>query len=796
MRPSGAGSMRAGNADTMSGQWNGWFRTATAKLRYPARNTSVGSIKKRPLRLFSRPETLLRRLIPALIIGLLVMVAVARIATLMDRANSIENSAQLHLATLSQLATARLVDQPELLKSLGSPTVVSTFLEEAVPANLLRPGLSIFLLNANGKVISHLPDNLRLEGIYHGRLVGNAKPLPNGEATRVLLDGITPVLAIEASLGSASGTSARLLLTRTTASIYADWYKSVRLNLALFIAMSMVIFVILYAYFAQGARSRAAESLYTETNTRFDTALARGHCGMWDWDLARGRIIWSRSMYEMLGIPSSEGVMGFGELQHLLHGEDGDLLSLADSVFHSDSKQIDHRFRMMHSSGSWVWVRLRAELVYYRAAHPHLIGIAVDISEQEALKQKTRDADIRLRDAIENVSEAFVLWDAGKRLVLCNSKYQQLYNLPDSAIVSGTAYDEIQSVSRKPRIKTQITSEVRQDRDAQTFEAQIEDGRWLQINEKRTRDGGFVSLGTDITQIKRNEEKLVDSERRHMATIADLRNTKQELERQAQKLVEFADTLKEEKARANAANEAKSDFLANISHELRTPLNAIIGFSDIMRSGMFGPLGSDKYGEYADDIHESGSFLLGVINDVLDMSKIEAGRMLLTPESVDVHKLLEETLRIVQVQADDAEISVGRKIPEGLELEADRRAVKQILLNLLSNAVKFTPPGGRIEVTAKRLRSSINIVVEDNGCGISRESLKRLGQPFEQVQDQFTKDHKGSGLGLAIARSLAKLHGGTLKIRSVVGKGTLVAVRLPCECHQPEQVTEDEMAAA
>lgn len=725
------------------------------------------------------------------------MIATARTAALMDRAIALEDSAKLHLVTLSQLASNRLNERSDLSKSLKKPTVAHTLLESAVPTHLLRPGLSVFLLDLNGRVASHIPDSLRLEGVYEERLIGTKITGETGRVYQTYLDQSTNVFAIETIVGDRGQTKAKLLFTWDTGQIYKAWYRSARLNLALFLAMSLVIFVVLYAYFAQGARSRAAESLYTETNTRFDTALARGHCGMWDWDLARGRIIWSRSMFEMLGIKSGEGVMGFGDLKNLLHVEDGDLLSLANNVFYSDTKQIDHRFRMMHASGGWVWVRLRAELVYYRATHPHLIGIAVDISEQEALKQKTRDADIRLRDAIENISEAFVLWDAGKRLVLCNSKYQQLYDLPDTAIVSGTSYDEIQKVSRKPRIRAQVSTDVAQDRDAQIFEAQIQDGRWLQINEKRTRDGGFVSLGTDITQIKRNEEKLVDSERRHMSTISDLRNTKQELERQAQKLVEFADTLKEEKARANAANEAKSDFLANISHELRTPLNAIIGFSDIMRSGMFGPLGSDKYQEYANDIHGSGSFLLGVINDILDMSKIEAGRMILTPETVEVHSLLEETLRIVQVQADEARISVDYKMPDGLEVEADRRAVKQILLNLLSNAVKFTPEGGRIEVTAKRLNCSVIIVVEDNGCGISEDALRRLGQPFEQVQDQFTKDHKGTGLGLAIAKSLAKLHGGSLKIRSIVGKGTLIAVRLPCQCQQqkPDE-REGEKAAA
>ena len=281
-----------------------------------------------------------------------------------------------------------------------------------------------------------------------------------------------------------------------------------------------------------------------------------------------------------------------------------------------------------------------------------------------------------------------------------------------------------------------------------------------------------------------------------METIADLRKTQHKLEHQAQKLVEFADNLNEEKKKADAGNKSKSEFLANISHELRTPLNAIIGFSDIMRTEMFGPLGSEKYDEYADDIHDSGNFLLGVINDVLDMSKIEAGRFQLNPETVHLNELLEETLRIIKVQAEKAEISVGQKIPKSLVLEADRRAIKQILLNLLSNAVKFTPKGGKIDVTAKSLTQAVNIIIEDNGIGISKKALEKLGQPFEQVQDQFTKNHKGSGLGLAIARSLTLLHGGTLKITSEKGKGTTVAVRLPLTCQSELTIKKDEDKAA
>ena len=174
-----------------------------------------------------------------------------------------------------------------------------------------------------------------------------------------------------------------------------------------------------------------------------------------------------------------------------------------------------------------------------------------------------------------------------------------------------------------------------------------------------------------------------------------------------------------------------------------------------------------------------------MINDVLDMSKIEAGRFQLQPETVHLHDLLDETLRIIKIQADEADLTVGQKIPKSLELVADRRAVKQILLNLLSNAVKFTPKGGKIDVSAKALKHDVNIVIRDNGIGIAPEALDRLGQPFEQVQDQFTKDHKGSGLGLAIARSLTALHGGQFKITSEVGEGTTVSVRLPFKCQTP-----------
>src|SRR5256886_12698269 len=218
-----------------------------------------------------------------------------------------------------------------------------------------------------------------------------------------------------------------------------------------------------------------------------------------------------------------------------------------------------------------------------------------------------------------------------------------------------------------------------------------------------------------------------------------------------------------------------------MSHELRTPLNAIIGFSEMMESGMFGPLGDVKYLEYCRDIGESGRYLLDVINDILDMSKIEAGRTSLEFETIELDSFLADSMRMVAARVDEKQLTVNAEIEPSIRLRADRRMIKQIIINLLSNAVKFTPDGGRITVRARMVNGHVNIAIEDTGIGIPKEALKNLGKPFEQVESQLTKTHRGSGLGLAIAKSLAELHGGAMRIRSSLGIGTIAMVRLPVD---------------
>ncbi len=229
---------------------------------------------------------------------------------------------------------------------------------------------------------------------------------------------------------------------------------------------------------------------------------------------------------------------------------------------------------------------------------------------------------------------------------------------------------------------------------------------------------------------------------------------------------------------AEQQNAGKSRFLANMSHELRTPLNAIMGFSDIMRQRLFGPMG-DRYAEYAGLIHESGEHLLELINDVLDMSKIEAERFELAIETFDAGDAVEAVLRLMRGQADRAGVHLRSVLPTApLQVEADRRAVKQIALNLISNALKFTPRGGAVTVTVQGAGDTLEIVVADTGVGIAQDDLDRLGLPYEQAGDAQQRA-TGSGLGLSLVRAFARLHGGEMAMESQVGEGTTVSVRLP-----------------
>ena len=718
-------------------------------------------------------ETLLLQLIPVVIVIFLSVLAFSRWVSLTNEAENIQYSASAELNFMAEIVNEKLKPTKFEARTPITNTEFQYLLADNVPAKYLRKGRQIIATGRDGKITASLPLHREWTGKNINSLMNNSILLTTfGKRADVKIlsfDDGKKALGVHRILPSPHG---GITLIQPMDLLFADWRKAVSLNVSLFVITSIVLLIILYAYFAQLARAREADNIYNMTQNRFDTALSRARCGLWDWDLSRGQIYWSASMYHLLGMDASQEMLGFSQVAMLVHPEDADLFELANEVLVENRQNVDSAFRMKHQSGEWVWVRARVEVVNSDEGVPHLIGIAMDITEQQKLKSETDRNDIRLRDAIENLSEAFVLWDEKKRLVMCNSKYQQLHGLNKSDAIHGMEYDDVMDASNAVNSTEQIKGLENTGAGRHSMEVQLKDGRWLQINERNTRDGGFVSVGTDITKIKQHENRLVESERRLMATIADLKASRQ-------KLKELAKNYAGEKDRAEAANKIKSEFLANISHELRTPLNAILGFSEILNGRMFGPLGSPKYEEYANDIFDSGSYLLGVINDILDMSKIEAGKLVLDYEKLDLGKIVDETLPIISHQSKFQKIEIERNLSDNLILKADRRALKQILLNVVSNSIKFSNEGGKILIAMAKANDFITIKIKDNGIGISKQNIDKICQPFEQVQNQFTKDHGGSGLGLAISRSLAEMHGGSLEIKSKLNVGTTVTVKLP-----------------
>jgi len=759
--------------------------TASASAQSDSIKGLAQSIANPAYRRLLTAEPVLRRAVPVLIIAFLITICVGAVVQALDHRRQTLSSMVTTIDAVADLTAERL--QRPLKQANDAAKQPQELLAKVLPSWATADGRYFILTNAEGVVLATTPAIDSTIGHRLLDLLGPTQPLTTfgaeaGVMEITLPDGVSALATVRV-LKPPFG---QIAVLQTRSAALAAWRSLTTLTITLSATTGFVVLILGFAFHWQATRAREADLIYETVRSRIDTALNRGRCGLWDWDLARGRIFWSQSMFDILGLEAKDDLLSFGDVSSLVHPDDVRLYEVATQLADAKAACIDHAFRMRHADGHWVWLRARCELVRQRDEQGlHLIGIAVDTTEQKSLVEKTIAADMRLRDAIETIPEAFVLWDADNRLVLCNSNFQALHNLPDAAITVGASYESVVAAGSQPVVRNKIVSDGPTLPGARTFEAQLEDGRWLHISERRTKDGGYVSVGTDITTLKTHEEKLIDSEQRLLATVTDLRASQQ-------RLAELAENYAVEKTRAEEANQAKSEFLANMSHELRTPLNAIIGFSEIMESEMFGPLGAEKYREYCSDIRDSGQFLLDVINDILDMSKIEAGRIRLDFEDLDLDTLLADSMRVVSARAQEKYLKVVSRISPDLQLRADRRAVKQIFLNLLSNAVKFTPEGGRITVRGRTADGCMVLAIADTGIGIAKDALARLGRPFEQVESQLTKSHQGSGLGLAIAKSLAELHGGSMRIRSTPGHGTIVVVRLPL--HPQCALPKDEAA--
>ena len=576
-----------------------------------------------------------------------------------------------------------------------------------------------------------------------------------------------------ANIGSSGLAAVAAAPANASAGLLADvWVVAVPLAMGGMVAALLVL---------QAWRRRRDSREWAETEHRFQVAVEAARCGVWEWDLDADEVVLSDYMATLLGLPEG-GSTAAANVLGRVHPKYRDLVEHALSQAAAFGA-FETTFPVTGPNGGVRWIDARGQARGARGDNgfTNILGVALDITEARRAKAHAQAAESRLRDGIESVSDAFSLFDRQGRLILCNQAFTDAFGLAPEAVRRGAMKDELNRIAALS-IKADHPST---DDRAGMREVELHDGRWLQLSERYTSDGGTVVTATDLTAIKRQEAET-------MRAADSLRATVDQLESSQEKLSLLARQYEIAMTRAEAANQAKSEFLANMSHELRTPLNAINGFSEIMAGEMFGPLGEPRYKGYAGDILKSGQHLLSLINDILDMAKIEAGKMTLHYEKVSLREVCEDAIRLMRGKSEEAGLTLRLQAPDLPDIDADHRGMKQVLLNLISNAVKFTPEGGSITIAiadagARRQRLS----VRDTGIGIAAEDVSRLARPFEQVEGQHSKTNQGTGLGLALTKSLIELHHGVMTIDSEPGRGTTVSVDLPVD--RPGQVEAHPM---
>ncbi len=407
-------------------------------------------------------------------------------------------------------------------------------------------------------------------------------------------------------------------------------------------------------------------------------------------------------------------------------------------------------------------------------------GVAADITRQRMAEVDAENARPSVKDAIAAASEGIALFDNANSFVMCNRTLANAFAPAGHLLRQGCVLEEIITGMFEARLlkvpegmgaisqRRMLEELCRGDLRREFAGAK---GRWYRVGANKTADDGLILIVSDITEMKKHEATLA-------ARIDELQLTKTKLTEQKETLSRFADNLAVARNEAEAASRAKSGFLAAVSHELRTPLNAIIGFSEVMSAESFGPLGNAKYKDYAGDILDSGQHLLGLINNILNLSKAEAGSLTLSTESVNLSEIVEISARIACPRNMDTQLNIEIDPLLGM-VEADSQKLKQILINLMSNAAKFTPSTGTISVCASRLDNGFEIAISDTGIGMREEEIPHALTAFRQIDSSLGRKYDGTGLGLPLAKRFTELHGGTLRIESSLGEGTTVTVFFP-----------------
>ena len=530
---------------------------------------------------------------------------------------------------------------------------------------------------------------------------------------------------------------------------------------------------------------RKSDATLEAVRVNLDQAQRVGHVGIWEWDIVSGELWFSDEAHRILGLPGSSGPISYQQLLDAVHDEDRASVEAAlDCSLTSLTRyQVEHR--LCWPDASVRFVRQEGEVAVDEAGRPtRMVGTMLDITRrrqvEEALnaaqdhlerrvRERTRallqeiaqrqraqtvlrESEQRIRTITDALPGLIAYIDIDRHFQFANRRYEEWLGIPQELLI-GRPVAEVMGadlyVTMAPFIDVVMSgSEVSHEGWMTTLTGGMRAYQATYLPDKGA-DGavnGYFSLILDVTTSRMAEQQL----------------------RSAKEAAELADR-------------AKTEFLANMSHELRTPLNAIIGFSDIMHSEIMGPVGNDAYRGYVSDILDSGRHLLEVINEILDMSKVEAGHVELHAQEVSLSELARVTLRLMRERAEQGKIAIDNAVRDDLPpVMVDERRFKQILLNLLSNAVKFTPPGGTVHLwTEPGEDGGLVVAVSDDGIGMDAQGIDKALSPFGQVESSLSRRYDGTGLGLPLTKAFTELHGGTLDIISAPGKGTTVRVCLP-----------------
>ncbi|MEM1150099.1 MAG: ATP-binding protein [Pseudomonadota bacterium] len=509
-------------------------------------------------------------------------------------------------------------------------------------------------------------------------------------------------------------------------------------------------------------RDTASSEAQTAMN-RLDLVMSGARAGSWTFNTKTQTADLSPMGAELLGL-GDEGRHSAEAILERVQDKDRD--SVKSALEDAQTKHYVQVSFAIHSGADQHYVELRAS-AHGDSDPDTLRGIVMDVTGHRMSDMRLRMAERRLRHAIEGFSGPFALWDQRRRLLYWNRSFATIFRLGD-IVRPGISHDTIELAKASAIRRIQ-----KDEADSNTVYVELHSERWLKVVERNTNDNGMITVAIDVTENRRNQNQLEDQKRRLKTLVT-------KLERSEAQASVLAEKYQEEKKKAEHAANTKSAFLANMSHELRTPLNAVNGFSEILVEELYGPLGDERYKAYAADILSSGQHLLDLINDILDMAKIEAGKMTINLAPLDPIDPVDTAVRMMRQKVEAKGISLILDAPTDLpEIDADHRAIRQMVLNLISNASKFTDEGGRITVALRHQDEHIRISVIDTGIGIPREEIARLGRPFEQISDTRDRNFEGTGLGLALTKSYADMHGGRLGIASEVGKGTRVSIYLP-----------------